>query len=126
MIDNEQSVSILDRTNLSSRQALHVTASALRTAGVNVAELTLSATSIHKARKSGRESIGNEIEGDFQPGTPLIVHFDGKLLPGWEGQKFDRLTAVISGKNVEKLLGIPEDTSGYWSSHGSSRSGSHR
>jgi len=44
----------------------------------------------------------------FVPNTPLIDHFDGKLLPDTDGDLVDRMPIVISDLNVEKLLTIPK------------------
>ena len=40
--------------------------------------------------------------------TPLVAHFDGKLLPDNEGVNADRLAVIVSGKGFEKLLAIPK------------------
>ena len=42
------------------------------------------------------------------PNTPLIAHFDEKLLPDTDGDLVDRMPIVVSGVNVEKLLAIPK------------------
>ena len=47
----------------------------------------------------------------FVPNTPLVAHFDGKMLPD-RGSQLDELTdrmpIVVSGLNIEKLLAIPK------------------
>jgi hypothetical protein len=43
------------------------------------------------------------------PNTPLVAHFDAKLLPDNDGQSqefFDRMPIIVSGVNTEKLLAI--------------------
>jgi len=45
----------------------------------------------------------------FVPNTPLVAHFDGKLLPDSDGQSdelVDRMPIVVSGVNIEKVLAI--------------------
>lgn len=49
----------------------------------------------------------NTCRDEFCRKTPLIVHFDGKLLPDDEGANTDRMT-VVSGIGIEKLLAIPK------------------
>ena len=104
----------LDRTNTSSRQAMHIVAPALVAAGVDLQSITLSTISLHEARKDAGEAIGNRVKENFCPKIQLIAHFDGKMLPNCDGVKSDRMPVVVSGKCVEKLLGIPRlhNTSG--------------
>jgi len=40
--------------------------------------------------------------------TPLIAHFDGKMLPDTDGVMVDRMPIVVSGLHIEKLLAIPK------------------
>lgn len=87
---------------------MHIVAPALKAVGVNVTDLTLSTTSVYRARKTVRRSINNDIRDGFSPNTPLIAHFDGKRLPDTEGISSDRMPIVVSGKNIEKLLAIPK------------------
>ena len=102
----------LDRTKTSLRQAMHVVTPALTATGVDVNALTFSRTSLHRSRISGRETISNEIKKLFRPEVPLLLHFDGKLLPSRDGGKTDRLAIVVTGAGIEKLLGIPKIPNG--------------
>ena len=72
--------------------------------GVNVDELT----SIYGSRKVVCKKIVDNVPQNFTPDTPLIAHFDGKLLPDNDGLNYDRMPIVVSGKNTEKLLAIPK------------------
>ena len=80
---------------------------ALAVAGVDVSKLSLSRTSLMEARKSSRETLAATVRQNFQPTVPLIAHFDGKLLARLDGTKRDCLPIVVSGLDIEKLLGIP-------------------
>ena len=113
IIDNALFNASLDRTNTTPRQAMHIVAPALVAAGVDLQSITLSTTSLYEARKDTREAIGSSVRESFSPKVPLIVHFDGKMLPDCDGVKGDRMQVVVSGKCV-KLLGIPRlpNTSG--------------
>ena len=93
---------------------MHIVAPALVAAGVDLQSITLSTTSLYETRKDTREAIGSSVRESFCPKVPLIVHFDGKMLPDCDGVKGDRMPVVVSGKWVEKLLGIPRlpNTSG--------------
>ncbi|XP_076849024.1 beta-ureidopropionase isoform X1 [Brachyhypopomus gauderio] len=45
----------------------------------------------------------------FNPSVPLVVHWDGKMLPDVTGhEQVDRLPVLVSGFQVEKLLGVPK------------------
>ena len=59
-----------------------------------------------------RKSISDQIYETFQPHTPLVVHFDSKILPDTDGKKNDRMAVVVTGKDIEKLLSIPTLRSG--------------
>ena len=87
---------------------MHIVAPALSAAGVDLTSITLSTSSLNEARKDSRKAIGASIKETFCPTVPLIAHFDGKMLPDWEGGKSDRMAVVVSGEDVEKLLGIPQ------------------
>jgi hypothetical protein len=80
---------------------------ALAAAGVDVNQLSLSRTSLMVARNASRETLAAAVRQNFQPTVPLVAHFDGKLLSHMDGTKRDCLPIVISGLDVEKLLGIP-------------------
>jgi hypothetical protein len=112
VIKDPMFVASLDRTVTSSREAMYIIAPALKAAGIQMDEITLSKTSIHEARIGARKSLAEEVREQFTPATPLIAHFDGKLLPDRDGSKSDRMPIVVSGKDVEKLLGIPRLSTG--------------
>ena len=50
---------------------------------------------------------------EFHPDYPLVVHWDGKILPDILGLgEVDRLLVLVSGDGTEKLLGVPKLASG--------------
>jgi len=108
LIDDPLFVASLDRTNTTPRQAMHIAVPALKAVGINVNDLTLCTTSVYGARKKTHSSIEEGIREVFCPKTPLVAHFDGKLLPDTDGVNADRLAIVVSGKGIEKLLAIPK------------------
>ena len=112
IVEDPLAAASLDRTGTTPREAMHIIGPALKAAGVPVSRLTLSTTSLYEARRTVRKSIGETIQENFSPDTPLVVHFDGKLMPDNDGTMADRLPVVVSGKDVEKLLGIPKLQSG--------------
>ena len=107
IVDDELFVASLDRTNTTPYEAMHIVAPAFKAAGVDVSDITLSTSSIYRARKKARQSIADSQKQNFVPNTALIAHFDGKMLPDCTGNFADRMPVVVSGLNVEKLLAIP-------------------
>jgi hypothetical protein len=57
-----------------------IVAPALKAVGISVNDLTLCTTSDYEVPKKTRSSIEQGIRDEFYPKTPLVVHFDGKLL----------------------------------------------
>jgi hypothetical protein len=44
-----------------------------------------------------------------EPTCPLVLHWDGKILPKIFGEgSVDRMPVLVSGDGMEKLLGVPK------------------
>ena len=97
----------LDRTKTTTRQAMMIVTPALAAAGIDVNRLSLSRSSLMDARTSSREKLAATLRHNFQPKVPFVAHFDRKLLSHLDGSTRDCLPIVVSGFDVEKLLGIP-------------------
>jgi len=97
----------LDRTNTSNRKAAFIIGSA--TSSLNDANVALSVSSIRRARIKARSTVAATVKANFNSAAPLVVHMDGKLLPAISGkpEKEDRLAVLVTGRNMEKLLGVP-------------------
>ena len=103
----------LDRTKLSDRKATFMIAAKARSLGKDVQEFTINRSSIRRARLRLRQDISNRLKDNFDLGTPLTVHWDGKLLPDLPGKELvDRLPVLVSGLNTLQLLGVPKLVSG--------------
>jgi hypothetical protein len=99
----------LDRTNTSDRNAIYVLSEAASSLGCDTSTLSINRTSIGRQRKQWRKLIAEEIKKDFDMDVPLVVHWDGKMLPDLTGKDHvERLPVLISGQGVQKLLGIPK------------------
>jgi len=107
IIDDPFFNAALDRTKTSTRQAMMIVTPALAVAGVDVSKLSLSHTSLMEARKASRKTLAVTMRKSFQPTVPLVAHFDGKLLAHMHGTKRDCQPIIVSGLDIEKLLGIP-------------------
>jgi hypothetical protein len=87
---------------------MHIVAPALKAAGLDVDNIVTSTSSIYRARKKVRQLTVEHQKELFVPNTPLVAHFDSKLLPDSDGNLVDRMLIVVSGMNIEKLLSIPK------------------
>ena len=106
-------VATLDRAKLSDRKATFMIAATARSLGNDVQDFTINRSSIRRARLRLRQEISNRLKDNFDPGTPLTVHWDGRLLPDLTGKELvDRLPALVSGFNTFQLFGVPELVSG--------------
>lgn len=112
LMDDSKFAASLDRTKTSMREAMHIVGPALNAAGIDIDHVTLSKSSLHRARKQARQDISSKVQKEFCPSSPLIVHFDGKMLPDDTGKMVDRMAVIASGSDIEKLLGIPKIPTG--------------
>ena len=111
LVEDPHFIASLDRTKTTPRQAMHIVAPALKAVGVDIDAMSLSTSTIYRARKTVRKSLVQNQKELFVPNTPLVAHFDGKLLPDSDGHSeelVDRMPIVVSGVNIEQLLAIPK------------------
>lgn len=100
--------SALDRSKVTDHQAVNLLADAAHSLGHNVDDVTVSRSSIQRARFSNRLKTAADVKTSFDPQVPLTVHWDSKLLPDLVGrEKVDRLPVIITGIDAECLLGAP-------------------
>ena len=104
----------LDRTNVSSRKAAFILHAAAKSYGQDLSATPLSASSIHRSRSQHRHEAAGRAKAEFLDTGPLVIHFDGKLLPAIAGgpEKEDRVAIVVSGHKIEKLIAIPKVSHG--------------
>ena len=95
------------RSKVSDRQAVHLLGATAHALGHNVAEVTLSRSSIKRARFAYRVKTAAETKTSFNPQVSLTVHWDGRLLPAFTGrEKVERLPVIVTGSDVYQLLGV--------------------
>jgi len=70
-----------DRANVSNRNATFVLAAMAQSMGQDLNNIALNRESIRRARRQHRESIASHIKSKFGPSNPLVIHWDGKILP---------------------------------------------
>ena len=109
----------LDRSNITNRNAAFLLTAAAQTyVQSDVTCRTLSTSSISRFRGQNRAKHLTQTKSAFLCEDPLVVHFDGKLLPSISDGpgKENEVAVVVSGHEVEKLLGIPKIAKWYWKS----------
>jgi len=98
---------------VSDRKAVFVVAETAKSLGQNIDELALNRDSIRRNRIQYRRQRAANIKAKFQGNTPLVVHWDGKLIPDLIGkEKVDRLPILVSGQGVSQLLTVAKLPSG--------------
>ena len=100
---------MLDRNKLSDRSAMMVVTETARTLGHSIEGLALNRSTIRRQRMTHREAKASAIMDDFKLTTPLIVHWDGKIMEDLKvKEKVDRLPVLVSSMGTSKLLGAPK------------------
>ena len=77
----------LDRTKVSGRKAAFIIAQSAKSLGQNIDELALNRDSICRNRVQHRGQRAANIKAKIQGNFPLVVHWDGKLIPDLIGKK---------------------------------------
>ena len=105
---NRELVAAMDRTSTTDREAVHLLTAAAQSLGCNPDEYAMNRESFRRDRKKIRTAIASEIKHSFQPSVPLTVHWNGKIQPDADGgPAIDRLSILVTGDGVEKLLASP-------------------
>lgn len=105
--------SALDRNKITDREAMRLIIPLAAAFGQDPASLSISRSTIRRSRKKARTEMDFHIRESFTRNYPLVVHWDGKILPDIvDNKKVDRLPVLVSGNDTEKLLGVPKLTSG--------------
>ena len=119
MLSSPDVSSVLDRINLSDRKFTVLAAAIAKASGEDLGSTVLSRSTVRRKRVHHRSVIESQVRKEFQTGEkpPLLVHWDGKVMKdstNLEDQRSstDRLAVVVSGRDVEKILGIMKMPSG--------------
>ena len=100
----------LDRVMLPDCGAMFVVGAVAQALGHDLSDVVLSRNSIQRARTATHEASARAEQAAFSPDMPLLLHWDGKLLPVIAGKKepVDRVAVLVTGGEVEQLLGVPK------------------
>jgi hypothetical protein len=120
LMTSPDTTSTLDRIKVSDRKFVRILGSFARTNHENIDSLNISRSSVRRQRQKNRDKIQKTIRDEFKvpSNSVLTVHWDGKLMNDATNQKeqnsskCDRLGVIVSGHNVEKILGIPKIPAG--------------
>ncbi|KAG8177771.1 hypothetical protein JTE90_010347 [Oedothorax gibbosus] len=99
---------LLDRCNVSDRDAVRIIAAEALDA--NLQELSLSRTTVRARRQMFREQKANIIKNRFQNShfSNAVLLWDGKLVSHSSNKDAERLAVLISCGDEEQLIGVPE------------------
>jgi len=110
---NSNVTGALDRNKTSDREAVRLMVPFAAALGHEPSSLPLSRSTIHRMRQQARKEFAEAAVMEYNPCYPIVVHWDGKILPEICGQgKVDRLPVLVSGDGTEKLLGVPKLAAG--------------
>ena len=98
--------SALDRTKVSDRKAAFVISEIVKSIGLDATEYNINRSSISRGRQRNRTKFAKVIKQDFHLDTPLVVHWNGKLMEQLtKKQHVERLPILVSREGVPKLSG---------------------
>ena len=66
---------------MSDRHVTFTIAATAKSLGHEVSDLPLSFSTVRRARIRNRRVAAHELKNQFKLNVPLVVHWDGKLLP---------------------------------------------
>lgn len=107
---------------MSDNDSVQFFASIARAGKLNVKKAVVARSTTRLHRLKNRAIINSKVDEVFiaklrAENIKLTVHWDGKLMRnttsnGKESILVDRLPVVVTGKGIEKTLGVPKLTSG--------------
>src|SRR6218665_1372303 len=102
--------SILRNVKLPDRGAMFVVGAIAQALGVDLDDVALSRNTIQRARHETRSVVASEIRTTFTVDSPVLLHWDGKLLPDISGSKevVDRVAILVTSGHLEQLLAVPK------------------
>lgn len=101
---------LLDRCNISDRNAMRILLATAEALNCNTDELVLSRSTIRNRRIMYRKIRAEKIKERFQMADfkNVVLHWDGKLLPNLlQKENVERLAILVSSGDEQQLLGVP-------------------
>ena len=119
MLSSQDVSSALDRINLSDRKFTILAAAIAKASKEDLNDVALSRSTVHRKRLQSRAKNDMHIREQFlsRNKPPLLVHWDGKVMldsTNLENRhsNTDRLAVVVTGRDIDKILGIAKIPSG--------------
>ena len=114
ILDDQSVLRALDRVNLPDRASMFVLGAVTKSLGYELPDVTLSRSSIRRSRIAGRKADGEREQLRYKENEhgPMLLHWDGKILPDIDGKKVDRIAVLVTENGIEQLLGIPKIRNG--------------
>jgi len=108
MIDAKLAIS-LDVAKLSDRKAAKVLIPAMENLGHDPCKYNLNTSSIRRQRIIQRRKFTENFKASFKSKVPLTIHWDTKMMEDIIGREtVDRLPIVVSGEEIDLILGVPK------------------
>ncbi|XP_073435251.1 uncharacterized protein [Dendrobates tinctorius] len=101
---------VLDRCKVSNRNATRILIATLEALNLDPLKYKVSKTLLHSRRQMFREQYTKNFldKVNIPEKEPVVVHWDGKLLPGvLKHEQCERIAIAISYGEKELLLGVP-------------------
>ena len=100
----------LDRVKLPDRGGMYFVTSVPKAFGYPLDNLTLPRNTIGRSRVAIQKQEAEAERSSFLTEFPLLLHWDGKLLPDISGAKeiVNRIVVIVTGNGIEKLLAVPK------------------
>lgn len=121
ILDSEDVASTLDRINLSNGKFTMLAASMAKAMKAPLKDMPLSLSTESRRGQLHRSNLNEDIKQKFVESDkpPLIIHWDGKRMKNTTNKNIacrkemiERLPVIVTGYNVEKLLGVLKLESG--------------
>lgn len=94
----------LDRVNISDRNAIYILSQVPMLKNLNI---KLSRSTLRRRRIQNRSRKLQKIREDFRPITPLVIHWDAKMMPHYGTlENVHRLAINVTGFKIDQLLGV--------------------
>lgn len=101
----------LDRVKISDRNALYIISEIPMIKKLN---LKFSRSTLRRRRISNRLLKLEKVKKEFNPESPLTIHWDSKILPQYATQaNVHRVAINVTGENLDQLLGVPFVVNGH-------------
>lgn len=101
---------ILDRCKVTDRNAVMILSATIEALELNPIDYIISRSALRSRRQEFREKYTEEMHKrlSIPDEEPLVVHWDGKLLPQLlNNENCERLAILVSYDGKEQLLGVP-------------------